>query len=197
MNRGCGGGMVKEGVPESTQRLRLRGWRDEDRIGLRRLNGDPRVMRFFPAQLTPEESDGFWLRMREHQQRHGYSLWAVEEKQDGQFVGLVGLAQVAVDAPFAPAVEVGWRLLPEHWGKGYATEAARSALAFGFGVCGLKEIVSFTASVNLPSRKVMERLGMHHDRVDDFDHPRLPDRHALQRHVLYRLPVELFRADPV
>ncbi|MEG1609861.1 MAG: GNAT family N-acetyltransferase, partial [Bilophila sp.] len=165
--------MLREGTPEASVRLRLRGWREGDRAVLRRLNSDPRVMRFFPALLTAEESDGFWLRMRAHQHRHGYSLWAVEEKQ-GAFVGLVGLAQVGDAMPCAPAVEIGWRLLPEYWGKGYATEAAQQALAFGFQVCGLREIVAFTAALNLPSRKVMERLSMHHDLADDFDHPRLP-----------------------
>ena len=106
----------------------------------------------------------------------------------GTFAGYVGLWPATFDAPFTPAVEVGWRLARAHWGHGYATEAARASVADGFDRLQLDEILSFTATINHRSRRVMERLGMTHDPRDDFDHPALPPGHRLERHVLYRLP---------
>jgi RimJ/RimL family protein N-acetyltransferase len=103
---------------------------------------------------------------------------------------LSGLSPVLFDAPFTPAAEIEWRLVPEAWGRGYATESAGAALKFGFESRGLAEIVSFTVPANARSRAVMERLGMTRDRGDDFDHPRLPPGHRLRRHVLYRLSRE-------
>lgn len=95
-------------------------------------------------------------------------------------------------APFTPAVEIGWRLAYEYWGKGYATEGALSCLNYGFGSLNLEEIVAFTAVLNTRSRAVMERLGMHQDPKDDFNHPKLPLDHPLSRHVLYRMKSVLF-----
>ena len=103
------------------------------------------------------------------------------------FVGFVGLAEPSFEAHFAPAIEIGWRLAREAWGRGYATEAARAAAAFASATLGLDELVSFTAAGNARSRSVMRRLGMTHDPADDFDHPALPQGHDLRRHVLYRL----------
>ena len=124
--------------------------------------------------------------------RHdGFGLWALERRDNGEFIGFTGLAWVPWSAHFTPAIEVGWRLAPKAWGHGYATEAAREAVRFGFEDAGLDEIVSFTVPANVRSRAVMERLGMTHDPVDDFvddfDHPRLAVGHPLRRHVLYRL----------
>jgi RimJ/RimL family protein N-acetyltransferase len=103
------------------------------------------------------------------------------------FAGFVGLSRPRFEARFQPCVEIGWRFGVEYWNRGYATEGARAALAFGFDACGLTEIVSFTVPQNVRSRRVMERIGMRHDSADDFDHPLLPDGHPLRRHVLYRI----------
>ena len=116
----------------------------------------------------------------------GFGLWAVEVAGGPPFIGFVGLAVPRFEAHFTPAVEVGWRLAREHWGRGYATEAARAALDYGFGTVGLEEVVSLTVPANTRSIAVMERLGMTRDPADDFDHPRLPEGHRLRRHVLYR-----------
>jgi ribosomal-protein-alanine N-acetyltransferase len=105
----------------------------------------------------------------------------------GEFVGFTGLAVTEFEAHFTPAVEVGWRLARSAWGNGYATEAARAALSFGFEEAGLNEVVSFTAPANRRSRAVMERIGMSRDPRDDFDHPGLPGGHPLRPHVLYRV----------
>ncbi len=174
-------------VPElRTDRLLLRQWRDEDLEPFAELNADPRTMRYFVAPMTRAESDGLAQHARRHIEKEGWGLWAVEVAASASFVGFVGLARPSFDAHFTPAVEVGWRLARDHWGRGYATEAARAALAFGFDVLGLEEIVSFTSRLNEPSRRVMERLGMSHDPGDDFDHPRVPAGHPLRPHVLYR-----------
>lgn len=170
-----------------TERLLLRGWRDADFDPFAALNGDPETMRFFPAPLTREESDALAARARRQIETEGWGLWAVEVPGKSAFVGFVGLAIPSFEAHFTPAVEVGWRLAREHWGKGYATEAARAAVAYGFGELGLGEIVSFTSRLNEPSIRVMERIGMTRDPAEDFDHPRVPAEHPLRPHVLYRL----------
>lgn len=170
-----------------TARLRLRQWRDEDLAPFAALNADPEVMAHFPAVLSREESDAGAARARAGIARDGYGFWAVEVLGGAPFIGFVGIKPVNFAAPFAPAVEIGWRLARSTWGRGYATEAARAALTFGFGQLRLKEIVSFTVPANTRSRAVMERLGMTHDPAEDFDHPNLPEGHALRRHVLYRV----------
>ena len=171
-----------------TDRLILRQWRDEDLPLFAAINADPEVMRYFPKLLSREESDERVRQVREHFHRHGFGLWAVEVFGAEPFVGFVGLSVPSFDSQFTPCVEVGWRLARKAWGKGYATEAARAAVQFGFDRLGMKEIVSSTVPDNQRSRRVMERLGMTHDPAEDFEHPLLPAGHPLRRHVLYRLP---------
>jgi ribosomal-protein-alanine N-acetyltransferase len=173
-------------VPE-TDRLILREWRKADRAPFAAMNADPAVMEHFPAPLTRSQSDAFVERITEHLAEHGFGLWALERRSTGEFLGFTGLAVPRFAAHFTPAVEVGWRLSRQAWGRGYATEAARAALNAGFSDFGLAEIVSFTVPANLRSRAVMERLGMTHEEADDFDHPALPLDSPLRRHVLYRL----------
>jgi len=174
----------------TTERLRLREWRDDDLAPYAALNADPRVREFFPGTMTLEESAASMAQIREHFARHGYGPWAVEVidvARAAPFIGFIGLSIPPFDAPFMPRVEVGYRLAFDHWGQGYATEGARAALAFGFESLGLDEIVAMTAVRNARSRHVMEKLGMTRDPADDFDHPNLPEGHPLQRHVLYRI----------
>ncbi len=152
-------------------------------------------MRYFPAPLTKTQSDRLAARAQATIVREGWGLWAVEVLDTGGFIGFVGLNQPPFQAHFTPAVEVGWRLARGAWGQGYATEAARASLTFGFDHLDCDEIVSFTAAVNDRSRRVMSRLGMSHDPYDDFDHPSLPAG-PLQRHVLYRMSRESWRNEP-
>jgi ribosomal-protein-alanine N-acetyltransferase len=145
-------------------------------------------MRYFPSpRARAEESDELAERIRRHIEEEGWGLWAVEVVGGAAFIGFVGLARPNFEEHFTPGVEVGWRLARAHWGRGYATEAGRAALAYGFEELGLKEIVSFTSELNTRSRRVMERLGMTRDPADDFDHPRIPAGDPLRLHVLYRL----------
>ncbi len=168
-----------------TERLLLRPWRQSDRVPFAALNADPEVMRHFPAVLDRSASDAFVDRIEAGFAEHGFGLWAVERVDSGDFIGFVGLSVPRFDASFTPCVEVGWRLARSAWGHGFATEAARRALRFGFEEADLDEVVSFTAVDNLPSRAVMERLGMRF--AGQVDHPLLPEGDPLRRHVLYRV----------
>jgi RimJ/RimL family protein N-acetyltransferase len=170
-----------------TARLRLRRWKDSDREPFAALNADPQVMRYFPACLSRAESDAMVDRIERHFGQHGFGMFAVELKEVRQFVGYVGLVRVSFDAPFVPAVEMGWRLAAAYWNKGFATEAAREVVRYSFRDLGLTDIVAFTVPGNVPSRRVMEKLGMSHDPTDDFEHPRVPIGHPLRFNVLYRL----------
>jgi RimJ/RimL family protein N-acetyltransferase len=175
-------------VPEvRTERLTLRGWRPADRAPFAALNADPTVVEYLPGTLDRQASDDLAARIDAGWEQHGYGLWAVEVPGVAPFVGFVGLSRASFEAPFTPAVEVGWRLAASAWGHGYATEAGRVALRFGFQEHQLDEFVSFTTQGNTRSRRVMERLGMRHDAADDFAHPSLPEGSPLRLHVLYRL----------
>ena len=150
------------------------------------MNADPRVMEYFVSTLTREESDASVERFERELAERPFGLWAVEILGGTAFAGFVGLSVPGFTAPFMPCVEIGWRLAAAHWGRGYATEAARAALVHAWAV-GLDEVVSFTTAANAPSRAVMARIGMRHDPASDFEHPRLPDGHPLRPHVLYRI----------
>lgn len=168
-----------------TERLILRPWRDEDLAPLFAINGDPESMRYFAATMTRAESDAWGARMRAHFAEHGWGFWVVAEAASGDFVGVVGLMTIPWQADFTPAVEIGWRVGARFRRQGYAAEAARAALEFGFGVLGLASIVAFTVPGNAASWKLMEKLGM--VPAGAFDHPRLPEGHHYRRHLLYRL----------
>lgn len=180
----------------TTERLRLRQWRPSDREPFAQLNADPIVMEFFPSTLTPEESNAVASRLQSQIAGQGWGLWAAEVVSSERFIGFIGLQVPSAPLPFAPCVEVGWRLAHEHWGKGYATEGARAALRVGFEQLKLEEIVSFTTVGNVRSRAVMERL---HMRKSDatFEHPSVPEGNPLRTHCLYRLTYEEWKAgDP-
>jgi RimJ/RimL family protein N-acetyltransferase len=170
-----------------TERLILRNWRKADREPFPQMNADRRVMEFMPATLSNSESDLLVDKIESHIQAHGFGLFAAELCASQSFIGYIGLAIPSFRASFTPGVEVGWRLSTAHWGKGLATEGARGMIPYAFGGLGLAEVVSFTVPANVRSRRVMEKLGMSHDPADDFDHPKLPEGHALRRQVLYRL----------
>jgi len=170
-----------------TERLILRRWLPGDRQPFAQLNADPRVTEFLAETLSTADSDALAARIESHFNLHGFGLCAVEYRVDGSFIGFIGLAIPTFQSHFTPCVEIGWRLSADHWGLGLATEGAREMTRYAFEELGLKELVSFTATTNMRSRRVMEKLGMTHETSDDFDHPRLPVGHPLRRQVLYRL----------
>lgn len=172
-----------------TERLSLRQWCEADREPFAAMNANPRVMEFFPTPLDRAASDAMLDRCQSHIALRGWGLWAIEAKVNREFAGFVGLHIPTHALPFMPCVEVGWRLAVGHWGKGYATEAARAAMRFGFERLGLAEIVSFTAVQHVRSRAVMERLGML-DTGDTFEHPAIPAGNVFRLHCLYRMSRE-------
>lgn len=174
-------------VTIKTSRLILRQWQDSDLAPFAALNADPRVREFFPGLMSREESDHSVKLASDHIARCGWGFWAASLIETGEFIGFIGLEDVYFQAHFTPAVEIGWRLAFNHWGKGYATEGAKAALKYGFETLRLDQIVSFTTMGNMRSRHVMEKIGMHHLTQDDFDHPKLPEGHPLRKHVLYRM----------
>ena len=179
--------------PISTPRLLLRRWTSDDLAPFAALNADPEVMEHFPATMSRAASDDFVAqRIAPHFEEHGYGLWAVDRTDRDEFIGFIGLMWQTFDAPFTPALEVGWRLARPHWGHGFATEGATAAISYGFSQKGIDEIVSMTAVVNARSIAVMERLGMQREPAEDFEHPRVPVGSPLRRHVLYRMPAELW-----
>ena len=179
-------------IPElRTERVLLRAWRDDDKPPYAALNADPEVMRHFPSTLTAEQSDAMVDGMMASWERRGFGLWAAERLDTNEFIGFVGLSMPSWRADFTPCVEVGWRLAKQHWGHGFAPEAAQAALEYAFAHVDLpnREVVSFTTTLNLKSRRVMEKIGMRHDPSRDFDHPLLPDW-TERAHVLYAIGVK-------
>ena len=170
----------------NTQRLRLRQWRASDIGPFIAMSGNPKVMEFLPDLMRPVDGRAVARRIRSLIAERGWGLWAVEEIGGAPFIGFVGLHVPSAELPFAPCVEIGWRLAPQFWGKGYATEAAFGALKIGFEQIGLDEIISFTAQRNHRSEAVMRRLGMQRQ-PGTFRLPNLPSDHPLSKHVLYRL----------
>lgn len=167
-----------------TDRLLLRGWRESDLAPWAAMNADPEVRRYFPGVLTQEESDASVARFQRDLQTRGWGWWAVEVRETGEFVGFTGLDPVEDELPVT-GVEAGWRLARSAWGRGYATEAGRAVLEFGFDSLDLPEIVAITTATNLPSQAVMRRLGMTRDPADDFDDPTVPPG-PLRPSVVYR-----------
>ena len=167
-----------------TERLILRDYMESDIHPLVEMNADERVMEYFPKTLSVEESLEVLERIKAEILECGFSFFAVERKEDKKFIGFVGLHKVTFDADFTPAIEIGWRLISEVWGRGYAPEAALGCLEFARKELGLDEVISFTSLFNKKSQRVMEKVGMSF--VKEFDHPKVPEGHPLVRHVLYK-----------
>jgi RimJ/RimL family protein N-acetyltransferase len=180
--------LVGTGPELRTERLLLlRRWQAGDLAPCAAMNADPLVMEHFPALLSRGETAAFIERIEGCFEDCGYGLWAVELPGEAPFVGCVGLLPVDNDLPFAPAVELGWRLARAAWGMGLACEAASATIAFAFDRLRLRQLVAYTSERNERSRRLMDRLGMRHDSARDFAHPGLPEGHPLAAHVLYRI----------
>ena len=161
----------------------LRRFVHEDRDGFVEMNRDPGVRKYFPELLTSEESLSEMTCIERHWDTHGFGPWALDVR--GDFAGFLGLKWVPPDMPFAPAVELLYRLIPRFWGQGLATEGSLAALEFGFCELRLDTVVAFAVEANTGSRRVMEKVGMVYG--SDFDHPSIPELSPLRRHVLYSL----------
>ena len=173
-----------------TERLTLRQWQPSDYAIFDQINADPEVMRYFPKLLSKKTSDIIANKCQQLIKENGWGFWAVSLKDAAEnkshFIGMVGLNKIHTDMPFAPGVEIGWRLHQDYWGQGYATEAARAALRFAFTELALDDVVAFTAVINEHSQLIMGRIGMT-DTQQDFEHPMLDSKHCLAKHVLYKI----------
>lgn len=171
-----------------TDRLTLRQWQQQDYKSFATLNADPKVMAHFPATLSALESEKSADRHKKLIEQNGWGFWPTELKHNHAFIGVVGLLKQEPDNGIlnVPFVEIGWRLMAEHWGKGYAPEAAQRALKYGFEELLLAEIYSFTTLDNQNSQRVMIKIGMQNTH-QDFNHPKLPSGHPLERHCLYKI----------
>ncbi len=179
----------KQIIQLTTDNLILRQWKADDYLAFSKLNSDSTVMEYFPNTLSKKQSDSLAKEMELLISQNGWGVWAVEEKERGQFIGCVGLHEPSFDLPFSPCIEIAWRLDKQYWGKGYATEAGNEVLNFAFERLKVDEIVSFTALVNKKSESVMKRLGMR-DTQQNFEHPHLPMGHILREHLLYKISKE-------
>ncbi len=167
-----------------TDRLILRSWKLEDLHLFISMNKDERVMRYFPATLTDEQTESFYNRIQKEFDSKGWGLYAVEIKSTGEFIGYVGLHEIGFDADFTPGVEIGWRLAADYHNQGYATEAAKAVLSLAKSA-GIERLFSFTAEINVPSERVMQKIGM--VKAGEFNHPYLSDDSPLSVHILYQI----------
>lgn len=168
-----------------TSRLILREWEETDLESLIQLNADEKVMEYFPKTLSVEETKNFYQLMITEFKQCGFGIYAVEVKENKEFIGLIGFHQATFAADFTPCIEIGWRLKKEAWGNGYATEGATACLKYGFNELGFSDIYSFTANINEPSKNVMKKIGMNF--IKTFNHPRVEQRSPLYKHVLFHI----------
>ena len=166
-----------------TERLGLRQWKDEDIIPFTAMNKDAEVMRYFPSTLTFDETIAMVNRIHSHFDKHGFGLFSIDDLSAQTFIGYTGFMVPSFTSYFTPCIEIGWRLKRSSWNKGYATEAAKACLHYGFETLNFDTIFSFTSELNTKSIKVMQRIGM--KKQGEFDHPNIESSHPLCHHVLY------------
>jgi RimJ/RimL family protein N-acetyltransferase len=169
-----------------TDRLLLRQWTEGDFLPFTEMCSDKDVMEFFPKLQTQKESYEMAKKIQSLIKDRGWGFWALEIPEQHKFIGFVGLHTPKDSMPFSPCVEVGWRLSNRHWGKGYATEAAKAALEYAFNKLNLNEVVSFTTLANVRSMAVMQKIGMSNS-GQNFMHPDIEASHSQCEHVLYKI----------
>jgi ribosomal-protein-alanine N-acetyltransferase len=173
-----------------TQRLLLRDWREHDLEEFRKMNKDVRVMKFFTKTLSEEETDRFYNKIQDEIKNYGYGLYAVETKNNNNFIGFIGFHWADFDSQFTPCIEIGWRLKFDSWGNGYATEGAKACLKYGFEILKFEKIFSFTSKINIQSENVMKKIGM--VKIIEFEHPNIVEGSPLRKHVLYAVENNCF-----
>ncbi|MGH2317843.1 GNAT family N-acetyltransferase [Planococcus sp. SE5232] len=168
-----------------SQRLGFRCWKERDRNPFAVMTADPEVMQYFPKPLAKEEAARLIGRFETHMEEKGYTMWAVDRKEDGVFIGFIGLLEITMPIEGQGAAEIGWRLEKRFWKQGYAVEGARACLTYAFGPLGMTQVYSFTSVINQPSETVMKRIGM--TKIGEFEHPKLGQESPLKKHVLYKI----------
>ncbi len=166
-----------------TERLGLRNWQDSDLVEMAAINRDPQVMQHFPSTQSLEDTRGFIDRMQKQFSKTGYCYFAAERLSDQTFLGFIGIMYQDYEADFTPCVDIGWRLGKVYWGQGFATEGAKACLEYAFEVLALEKVYSLASLANVPSMKVMEKIGMKYQY--DFDHPKLLNYPSIKTCSLY------------
>lgn len=181
-------------TPLTTERLILRNWQERDRDLFHLINSDDRVMEFFTMRRSRAEADELMDLLQAGIATNGFGFAAIEIAGTGETAGFAGLHRTRnVPGVAEGTVEIGWRMAPAFWGKGFVSEAARRWRDFGFDDLGLDRIICFAVADNHRSTAVMRRIGMTARPDLDFDHPNIPDTHyRLKRHVFY----EMLPGDP-
>ncbi len=175
--------MADSGYLFTSERLGFRNWRETDLPKMTLINADPKVMAFFPSTYSTEQTQGFLSRMQQQFEEKGFCYFAAERLEDQELIGFIGIAEQKYEAPFTPCIDIGWRLHPQAWYKGYATEGAKRCLAYAFDHLQLREIKAIAPAINIPSIRVMEKIGM--KKEFHFKHPLLKDNKKLEECVLY------------
>lgn len=168
-----------------TERLGLRNWQTKDIVPAKTMNSDNTVMEFFPSIWSQKQTEDFIQRMRKHFRKHEFCYFAVDELETGKFIGFIGLMHQTYITPFTPFIDVGWRLVPEAWGQGFATEGAKACLNFAFAELNLKEVYAIAPELNKKSKRVMEKLGMY--KYSHFLHPKIAIENPLRKCVAYKV----------
>lgn len=169
----------------TSERLGFRNFMDSDLIPFHKMNSDPEVMKYFPSVLVKEQTRSLMDRINDHITEHGFGFFAIDLLSEKNFIGFIGLKRTNFIADFTPCVEIGWRLDKNYWNQGLATEGASKCLDFAFNESDLNDIYSFTALVNFPSERIMQKIGM--NKISEFNHPLLENSHPLNPHCLYHL----------
>ncbi len=168
-----------------SERLGFRNWMDSDLDEFAKLNSDLEVMEHFPKTLTKEETEKFIKRLKAHYTENGYSYFAIEILNTGEFIGFIGLAFKDYKSDFTPAVDIGWRLKKSAWGKGFATEGAKKCLELAFNELNLDKVISTCTERNYKSENVMKKIGM--KKVGEFKHPQLKDYPDYEKCLCYEI----------
>lgn len=176
---------MKEDYIFTSQRLGFRNWVDSDFEKMHAINADPKVMEFFPSTRTEEETRVFIEKMRIRYINKSYCYFPVEKLENGAFIGFIGISEQHFESDFSPCLDIGWRLAQTEWNKGYATEGAKRCLEYAFNYLGLDSLKATAPEINLPSIRVMEKIGM--GKVKSFDHPSLMKAGRLKRCVLFEI----------
>lgn len=167
----------------TSERLGFRNWRPEDLEEFARLNSDEQVMEHFPKTLNQQEVEKLIAKLSQHYAKNGFTYYAAEISETKEFIGMIGLAYQEYTSPFTPAIDIGWRLKREAWGKGYATEGAKRCLNYAFDELGIEKIISVCTIDNIRSENVMKKIGM--TKKGEFNHPGLVDNPEYAKHICY------------
>jgi len=174
-----------------TARLGIRDWRKSDLPEFAKMGQDEEVMKYFPSLLSEKRTMDFMKRMQIQLEKKGYSYLPVEILDNQEFIGMIGISDQKYkikleqsDEVLSEFVDIGWRLKTAAWGKGYATEGASAWMNYGFGKLKLETIYSVAPVINIPSQKVMEKIGF--EKIGFFNHPKIESADPTRKCVLFK-----------